>query len=730
MSETHAKPHGEHHAMHVQDILKKFDKESDFRNLSGFFLKIITTIAIVFSCFQLYTAVFGVLDAMIQRSIHLSFGLALVYLLYPASKKWDRNTMHGIDILLAIIGAASPMYIIANYQALVQRSGTVTPLDMAVGILGVLLVLEAARRVVGLPIVIIAGVFIAYALAGPYIPGQLAHRGISVDTLVGHLFYTTEGIFGIPLGVSSTFIFLFILFGAFLEKTGLGAFFIDLANAVAGRAAGGPAKVAVLSSALMGTVSGSSVANVVGTGSFTIPMMKRLGYKPEFAGAVEAAASTGGQLMPPIMGAAAFLMSEITDIPYVTIIAAAAIPALLYYFGVWAGVHFEAKKNGLRGLTKAEMPVLKEVFLKRGYLMIPLAGIVYLLVSGYTPMLAAFYAIILSITSAILGWFTAVPIAVIFLFFGFVKPVFGITGPVSGFLKYVTEITPLGMLIVLCGILAAAKMMKRPGHITPRDIVSGLESGARGAIGVLSATACAGIIIGVVTLTGLGLKLGSVLVMAANGNIMLTLVFTMFTSLILGMGVPTTANYIITSTIAAPAIIMILSANAGLPSGAALPIAIILPAHMFVFYFGIIADITPPVALAAFAGAGIAKANPMKTGINATKLAIAAFLVPYIFVLNPQMLLIDTSLIPGIWMVVSALIGITAVSSGVMGWLLCKESVPERLLFIAAGLLMVDPAITTDIVGTCMFLALVFFQILKKKKLGAPGTPTAPAMQV
>ena len=723
------KAHDGHHAhIHAHDILKKFDKESDFRNLTGIFLKVISAIAIVFSCFQLYTAIFGVFDAMIQRSIHLSFGLALIYLLYPASKKWARDSMHAVDVLLSVIGAATPMYIIANYQALVQRSGTVTAMDMVVGILGVLLVLEAARRVVGVPIVVIACLFIAYALAGPYIPGQLAHRGVSVDTLVGHLFFTTEGIFGIPLGVSSTFIFLFILFGAFLEKTGLGQFFIDLANAIAGRAAGGPAKVAVLSSALMGTVSGSSVANVVGTGSFTIPMMKRLGYKPEFAGAVEAAASTGGQLMPPIMGAAAFLMSEITDIPYVTIIAAAAIPALLYYFGVWAGVHFEAKKNGLRGLTKAEMPVLKEVFLKRGYLVIPLVGIVTLLVSGYTPMLAAFYAIILSITSAILGWFTVVPIALVLAAVSVIKPLFGITGPVDGALKYVTEITPLGMLVVLVLIVLGAKAVKKPGKITPKEIVSGLESGARGAIGVLSATACAGIIIGVVTLTGLGLKLGSVLVMAANGNLMLTLVFTMFTSLILGMGVPTTANYIITSTIAAPAIIMILSANAGLPSGAVLPIAIILPAHMFVFYFGIIADITPPVALAAFAGAGIAKANPMKTGINATKLAIAAFLVPYIFVLNPQMLLIETSLIPGIWMVISALIGITAVSSGVMGWLLCKENIAERILFIAAGLLMVDPAIATDIAGTGLFAVLVFVQMMKKRKLGTgTGTPAAQA---
>lgn len=719
MSDTKSQAPVAQAAAEVQDVLKKYDKESNFRVLSGVSAKVISAIAIVFTCFQLYTAVFGVLDAMIQRSIHLSFGLCLVYLLYPTSKKWAHDKLAALDLGLAVLGAAVPMYVIVNYQQLVQRSGSVTALDMVVGVLGVLLVLEAARRVVGLPIIIIASLFIVYALVGRYIPGRLAHRGVAIDTLVGHLFFTTEGIFGIPLGVSSTFIFLFILFGAFLEKTGLGQFFIDLANSVAGRSVGGPAKVAVLSSGLMGTVSGSSVANVVGTGSFTIPMMKKLGYKPEFAGAVEAAASTGGQLMPPIMGAAAFLMSEITDIPYVRIIGAAVIPALLYYFGVWAGVHFEAKKSGLRGMTKEELPNLKEIFFKRGYLIIPLVGIVWLLVTGYTPMLAAFYAIILSIASAILGWFAPLPIGIVLVAFAVIKPMLGFDGPTPGILKYFTEVTPLGMLVVLGAIVLVAALIKKPGQITGRDIVSGLESGARGAIGVLTATACAGIIIGVVTQTGLGLKLGSVLVDAAHGNLLLTLVFTMVTSIILGMGVPTTANYIITSTIAAPAIIMLLSAKAGLESGAVLPIAIILPAHMFAFYFGIIADITPPVALAAFAGAGIAKANPMKTGLNATKLAIAAFLVPYIFVFNPQMLLIDVQLLPAIWMIITALIGITSVSAGVMGWFLCKQSVPERLLFIAAGLLLVDPGLVTDAIGIGLFATGVVIQMIMKKRLAA-----------
>lgn len=649
----------ENAAADAQEVLKKFDKESNFRTYSGVFAKVIAAIAISFSAFQLYTAIFGVLDAMIQRSIHLSFGLVLIYLLYPTSKKWSHTKLNPLDAVLAVLGALAPMYIVVNYQKLVLRAGMATPLDIVFGVIGVLLVLEAARRVVGLPMVIIAGVFIIYAFAGPYIPGKLAHRGATFETLINHLYFTTEGVFGIPLGVSSTFIFLFILFGAFLERTGLGQLFIDLANAVAGWAAGGPAKVAVLSSALMGTVSGSSVANVVGTGSFTIPMMKRLGYKPEFAGAVEATASTGGQLMPPIMGAAAFLMAEFTNIPYARIIGAAVVPAILYYFGVWAGVHFEAKKSGLRGLSREELPKFKRIVVERGHLIIPLIAIIYLLVTGFTPMKAALWAIILSILSS---W------------------------------------------------------LKKSTRIAPIEIVRGLEAGARSALGVLAATACAGIIIGVVTLTGLGLKLGSILVDLAGGHLLPTLFFTMVTSLILGMGVPTTANYVITSTIAAPAVIMLLTKQAGLDPYSVAPASIILPAHMFAFYFGIIADVTPPVALAAFAGAGIAKANPMKTGINASKLAVAAFLVPYIFVMNPQMLLFNVTPLSFIWMLITSLVGIVAIAASVNGWFLTKVLWYERLLGFAGGVLLIDPGLTTDIIGIGLVGVMLLSQLAKKRK--------------
>jgi TRAP transporter 4TM/12TM fusion protein len=648
-----------------QEILKKFDKEADYRTYLGFFGKVVAALAITFSVFQLYTAIFGVLDAMIQRSIHLSFGLCLIFLLYPTSKKWSRTKLHPLDAVLAVLGVLAPIYIVLNYQFLVQRAGQTTPMDLVAGIIGILLVLEAARRVVGIPMVVIALIFIIYAFIGPYIPGKMAHRGARVDTLVQHLYFTTEGIFGIPLGVSSTFIFLFILFGAYLEKTGLGQLFIDLANAVAGWAAGGPAKVAVLSSALMGTVSGSSVANVVGTGSFTIPMMKKLGYRPEFAGAVEATASTGGQLMPPIMGAAAFLMAEFTSIPYARIIAAAAIPAMLYYFGVWSGVHFEAKKMGLKGLNREDLPKFKKIFFERGHLMIPLLAIIYLLVTGFTPMKAALWAIILSILSS---------------------------------------------------------MLRKSTRIKPIDIVKGLEAGARSALGVIAATACAGIIIGVVTLTGLGLKLGSTLVDIANGNLIITLFFTMITSILLGMGVPTTANYVITSTIAAPAIVMIMAQKAGLDPNMVAPAHIILPAHMFAFYFGIIADVTPPVALAAFAGAGIAKANPMKTGFNATKLAIAAFLVPYIFVINPQMLLFDITPFGLIWMLITSIIGITAIAASVNKWFRTTLSLYEQVFAFVGGILMIYPGIFTDVIGLGL-CGLVFIiqqvKYAKKKRLAA-----------
>ena len=629
----------------AEAVLKKYDKDSDTMEYKGIMAKIVSAIAITFSIFQLYTATFGVLDAQLQRAVHLGFGLALVYLLYPTRKSWSRTKLHPFDLLLAILGAAAPAYILIEYNQLVMRSGLVTTPDLVVGILGILLVVEVTRRVVGIPMVTVVLLFLAYAFAGPYMPGVLAHRGLTLSQLVGHLFFTTEGIFGIPLGVSSTFIFLFILFGAYLESTGLGKFFIDLANSIAGWASGGPAKVAVLSSGPMGTVSGSSVANVVGTGSLTIPMMKKLGYHKNFAGAVEAAASTGGQLMPPVMGAAAFLMAEFVGVPYIDIVKAAVIPALLYFTGVWLGVHFEAKRSNLKGLPREQLPKMSRLLVERGHLAIPLVVIVYLLVTGYTPMRAALVAIVLSI---------------------------------------------------ICSALRKSTRMK------PIEIVRGLDKGARNVLSVLVACASAGIVIGVVTKTGVGLKLASGLLTLSGGMLLPTMFFTMITAIVLGMGVPTTANYVITSTIAAPAIIQM-----GVP---------VLAAHMFVFYFGIIADVTPPVALAAFAGAGIAGGNALRTGVNAAKLAIAAFIIPYMFVLSTVILMIDAT-IPGLVITtVTAIIGMIALSSALIGYLADNCRIYERILLIAGGLLLIDPGTVTDLTGIAIFAIILFFQIERKKK--------------
>ena len=628
----------------IDKVLEKFDPESRFLKLSGLWLPLAKTIAVLFSLFQLYTGLFGVFEAQIQRPTHLLFALALVFLLYPFKPRKGITTPHPIDLIMTVLSVAAALYSIINYEIIVESAGLYSSLDFAVSILGIVLTLEATRRIVGLPIVIIAGLFMLYAYLGAYFPGFLTHRGFGIKRIATQMWFTTEGILGVPLGVSANFIFLFILFGAFLTSTGIMNFFMDISYAVAGWAAGGPAKIAVIASALEGTVSGSSVANTVGSGSFTIPMMKRLGYKPEFAGAVEAAASTGGQIMPPVMGAAAFLMAEFMNVPYVEVAKAAVIPALLYFTGVFIVVHFEAKKCGLRGLSREELPKIGKVLKERFYLILPLVGIIYFLVEGSTPMRAA----------------------------------------LSG--------------LALCILVA---MFRKETRLNLKKLLDTLEAGARGALGVALACATAGVIVGVVTLTGLGLKMGDGLLALAGGNILLTLVFTMITSLILGMGAPTTANYVITSTVAAPALLKL-----GTP---------LMAAHMFVFYFGIVADITPPVALAAMAGAAIAKSDPMKTGVNATKLAIAAFLVPYMFVFSPALLMINTTYLDIVQMTISAVLGMVGVGAAVEGWYWTRMTWWERILGLVAGLLLIDPGTVTDIIGIVLLAFVTAIQYRKAR---------------
>jgi TRAP transporter 4TM/12TM fusion protein len=631
-----------------QALIEKYDPEAGTRKLTGVVGYLVFFGLLAFSLFQLYTAIFGVFTAQIQRTVHLGFALSLIFLLFPANRKKRQKGKFQIawyDVVLAILSIGVGAYWPLFFEELVMSVGRLTTLDFAVGLVAIVLVLEATRRAVGLPIMIIAIIFLLYGLFGQHMPGFLSHRGLSMDRMVQTMFFTTEGILGTPLAVSSTFIFLFLLFGSFLIKTGVGQYFNDLSIAIAGRSIGGPAKVAIFSSALQGTISGSSVANVVTSGAFTIPMMKNLGYKKEFAGAVEASASTGGQLMPPIMGAAAFLMVEFigNGITYWDIAKAAAIPAILYFAGIWIMTHFEAKRLGLRGLTKEEMPSRKEVFGKL-YLLIPIIAIIVLLMSNVTVTHAALYSILISI---------------------------------------------------------AVGFINKDARMKIIDIILALVDGARTALSVAAATAAAGIIVGIVTKTGLGLKLANGLIDLSGGLLIPTLLLTMVAALILGMGSPTTANYVITSTIAAPAMILL-----GVPD---------LPAHLFVFYFGIIADITPPVALAAFAAAGVSGGEPLRTGIESSKLAIAAFIIPYIFVLSPAMLMIDTTWWEVIWVVFTSMIGMIAIGAGVIGYWMRGMHWLERIIAVIVGILLIYPEKISDITGLIMFVVLLTLQFIWKR---------------
>mgnify|MGYP002766256501 FL=1 len=659
----------------MKRMMKELDREQSYREHKCWRQYITVFISVIFVLFQLYATLSGAITAQVLRATHLAFVQLLAFLLFPPTKNSPRNTLPWYDIVLGLIGMACWLYIVVNFDSLVRRSGNNTPLDVAVGIVGILVLFESCRRIVGLPIMIIAGSFIVFAFAGKYLPGFLHHRGYSLQRVVCHLFYNTEGIMGTPIGACSTFIFLFILFGALLEKTGIGHFFIDVCNALAGGASGGPAKVAVLSSALLGTVSGSSVSNTVGSGSFTIPMMKRLGYKGEFAGAVEAAASTGGQIMPPIMGAAAFLMAESLGLPYITIVKAAIVPAILYFTGIFITVHLEAKKLGLKGLPKDQLPRFMPLLLRKGYMILPLVVIIYFLCAGKTAVFAALMGII-------------------------------------------------ACVLVGFGVSVSDLAHGRKPSFSGKDIVEIMCTAARNIISVAIACGMAGIIIGIVTLTGLGLRLGNGLVMLAHGKLLLTLVFTMVASIILGMGAPTTANYLITSTITAGAIISL-----GIEP---------LAAHMFAFYFGIIADVTPPVALAAIAGAAIAKAKPMKTALNATKLAIGAFIIPYMFVYNSKMLMINASALSVVMIIITAILGMFGISVALEGYgfnntgffynsrkgkatIIAFDAV-ERLLFAIAGLLCVIPETKTDIIGVSLLAVLIAYQLILKKVRSTKAT--------
>lgn len=637
-------------AMDVDELMEQYDLEtSKLRKLTGKVALFITIVAILMSAFHLFTAWHGTLLAMKQRSLHLIFAFTLGFALYPGFKNSSKDKIDIMDWVLMILSIGVWGYIFFNVEAIALKGGQMSTTDMVLGVLAVLLTLEVTRRVVGPELPIVTIVFLLFAYFGRSLPGVFAHRGFNVTRIVSHMYMTTEGIMGTPLGVSSTFVFMFILFGSFLDKTGVGEFFIDFAYALTGSTRSGPAMTSVLSSGLMGSISGSSVANTVTTGAFTIPLMKSVGYKPHYAGAVEATASTGGQIMPPVMGAAAFIMADFTGFPYISIVKAAIIPAVLYYIAVGTMVHLEACKLGLKGMPRESLPKVSNILRKQGYLTLPLIAIIFMLIKQYPPTMAALTGIIIGVVVAF-----------------------------------------------------AASLIKKDDSFTPKDILGAMEAGAKGAVGVACACACAGMIVGVVTLTGFGLKIAEVIVLIAKGKLLPTLFLTMIASIILGMGLPTTAKYIVLATMAVPAITK-LGVN-------------LMSAHLFILYFGVVADVTPPVALAAYAGAGIAGANSMKTGIQAFKLAIGAFIIPYIFVINPHLIMVDsvagttvnwlpiTAAIPTI---ITALIGTICLAGTVESYLFGNLRIWQRVILLGAAFALLDPKLLTDAIGLGA-LAVIF----------------------
>ena len=644
-----------------EELLKKFDKSSALRSFENIKVRyFVFALAVIYSLFHLYIT-YNPMPELLQRSAHVSIGLCLIFLLYPAGRDSSRSRTSWIDWLLFVGSAASMTYLFVEYQNIVTtRGGIPNTTDIVFSMITVVLVFESARRIMGWGLPLLALIFLIYPFVSgfEFMPDRLMTRPFDMGDIFGQMYLKTEGIFSSAIGASVTFIFLFILFGAFLAKSGMGQLFNDLALALAGHKQGGPAKVAVISSGFMGSINGTAVANVVGTGAFTIPLMKKIGYDKNFAGAVEASASVGGQILPPIMGASAFIMAETTGVSYGTIALAAILPAFLYYLGVIAQVHFRAGRDNLKGIPKADLPRAKEVLKERGHLLLPIIGLVILLFNNIPVSYAAFYTIVLTVIVSSLRKSTRMSIA---------------------------------------------------------DIFEALADGARQSLSVMSACALVGIIIGVVSLTSFGSVMTSSIMSVGAGSLFLTLFFTMLASMLLGMGLPSIPAYIITATMAAPAL-----ANFDIP---------ILVAHMFVFYFGLFANITPPVALASFAAAGISGGDPMKTGFQSLKLALAGFIVPFMFVYNPAMLMLDTTdalvtskefPLPSLWVIasvtVTAIIGIIALSAAVEGYFKSQLNPLMRLILAAGAFMLILPEGMTDLLGIAVVGSVVVWNILQTNK--------------
>ena len=640
------KPAAHDEPMDLESVMKKYDQESNVRIWEGTPRIVINCILAAFSLFCIYVTLFTSWLEEYRLTSFMAWIIFIGYLVFPAHKGHQKvNSLPWYDIVLMVLGTGSFLYFTANAMTIIQQGSNFQWYQIVIGIVGILSLAEVCRRSVGLPILIVAGCFLVYALiwglSNPSLWGKLNYS-------VRYLFYSKEGILSTPINTCSKFIVVFIIFGAFLERSGIADLFIQFANAVVGGFSGGPAKAAVVASALEGMVSGSSVANTVGSGSVTIPLMKKTGYKPEFAAAAEASASTGGQIMPPIMGAAAFLMADYVQVPYSDIVVKAILPAVLYFAGIFISVHLEAKKLGLRGLNKDELPKLKPL-LKKWYLLTPLVLLVYLV------------------------------------------------GTSTRSIQYAASIAIVSCIVV--------SLINKDNRITFKKILEALAAGGQGTITVAAACGVAGIIAGTITMTGLANMLINGILALAGNHVIIALFLTMICCIVLGMGVPTTANYCIMAATCAPILVRM-----GVPT---------IAAHFFVFYFGIVADLTPPVALAAYAGAAIAQANPMKTALTATKLAIGAFIVPYVFALNPAMLFIDTTVGEVILICVTSLVGIFGVSAALEGYLLKLMHWPERILSAVGGLLLIYPGLVTDSIGLGLVAIVLITQVIGKKKVAA-----------
>lgn len=661
-------------------------------------LRVVFWAAIAFSTFQIVTSAFSPLSSTVVRALHVGFLLLLTFLLYPLRGGEGKPT-HLLTKLVGFGALGLACYHWLFEADLVQRAGELTTADMAVGIVTLVLVFEAARRIMGLALPLICLGFLAYALFGEHLPGAFAHRGYGLDQVIGQLAFGTEGIYGTPTYVSSSYIFLFILFGAFLEQAGMIQLFTDFSLGTVGHTKGGPAKVAVVSSGLMGTINGSGVANVVTTGQFTIPLMKRFGYQPAFAGAVEATSSMGGQIMPPVMGAVAFIMAETINVPYVEIAKAAAIPAMLYFFTAFWMVHLEAGKRGLIGLPKAECPDPWAAVKTRWYLLLPLIALVYLLFAGFTPMFSGMVGLALTVVlifgSAVAGRLNGTSLRLLFwIALGLACSAFAKIGIVS--------------VMAVIAVLVVLLLPRREGRGTLTVAVRALVDGALHALPVGVACALVGVIIGSLTLTGGATAFAGYIIQLGGHSMFLSLVLTMLTCLVLGMGIPTIPNYIITSSIAAPALLEL-----GVP---------LIVSHMFVFYFGIMADLTPPVALAAFAAAPIAKESGLKIGIRAVQIAAAGFVVPYMAVYAPELMLQgDKGLAATLYVVFKAALAVMLWGSTVIGHFRSPMNVVERALaFIAAALLVIAAPITDEL-GFLLAAAVIGGHLWRARRM-APVT--------